>query len=331
MDIVALSPGSDLLDAVTPLRRAVTAADAPWAEASTPRQFDALLRYGWDGEAPRYWAGLQDGTPVALGNVWTSSYDNLEHAWFGVDIHPEHRRRGLGTAMLRHLEGIARNESRPKVGIDGMESTASAAFAKRHGYEVASKGVPRRQQLDALPEGWRELLAQATAGPAADYELVEIAGPLPEEGFEPMVALWADINDAPTDDLDIEDEVFTGDRIRGYERAQEAAGTRLHHVIARHRGTGELGGHTVVGVESERPHRAHQHDTTVAKAHRGHRLGLVLKAAMMARLLREEPQVRTVDTWNAESNTFMIAINEQLGYRVMGRNVEYQRTLGAGA
>ena len=96
-----------------------------------------------------------------------------------------------------------------------------------------------------------------------------------------MVRLWGDINDAPTDDLDIEDEVFSADRLRGYEAAQIAAGMRLHHVVARHRETGELGGHTVVVVEEERPHRAHQHDTTVARAHRGHRLGLVLKGSMM--------------------------------------------------
>ena len=38
----------------------------------------------------------------------------------------------------------------------------------------------------------------------------------------------AAINDAPTDDLDIEDEVFTPQRIRDYEHAQAARGYRLY-------------------------------------------------------------------------------------------------------
>jgi hypothetical protein len=44
--------------------------------------------------------------------------------------------------------------------------------------------------------------------------------------------------------------------------------------------------------------------------------------------LREaEPQVTEIDTWNAESNSFMIGVNEQLGYRVMGRELQLQKQL----
>lgn len=328
MDIVRLDPDSDLVDAVTPLRTTLTEADSPWNEPGTRRQFHAMLTHGWDGEPPRFWVGLEGGEPIAFGNVWTSAYDNLDHAWFGVDVRPDLRRRGLGTQMLSFLESVAREEDRPKVGMGSWESESLAGFAARHSYERASQGIQRRQDLTELPDGWHDLLDEALAGKAAAYEVATVSGALPEGEIEAMVRLWGDINDAPTDDLDIEDEVFSADRLRGYEAAQTAAGMRLRHVVARHRETGDLGGHTVVAVEEERPHRAHQHDTTVARAHRGHRLGLVLKASMMDLLLREEPQVRTVDTWNAESNSYMIAVNEQLGYRVMGREVSYQRTLG---
>jgi RimJ/RimL family protein N-acetyltransferase len=61
------------------------------------------------------------------------------------------------------------------------------------------------------------------------------------------------------------------------------------------------------------------------RSHRGHRLGLLLKSDMMRWLGEAEPQLRTIDTWNAESNDHMIAINERLGYRVMGRGIAYQR------
>ena len=39
-----------------------------------------------------------------------------------------------------------------------------------------------------------------------------------------------------------------------------------------------------------------------------------------------EPQLETIDTWNAESNDHMIGVDELLGYRVLGREHEYQRS-----
>ena len=81
-----------------------------------------------------------------------------------------------------------------------------------------------------------------------------------------MAEMTGSINDAPTDDLDIEDEVFTPERVRGYEDAQLAKGQLLFRVFARHAETGELAGHTVVTVDGERPHLADQHDTTVVRA-----------------------------------------------------------------
>jgi hypothetical protein len=65
----------------------------------------------------------------------------------------------------------------------------------------------------------------------------------------------------------------------------------------------------------------------VLQQHRGHRLGLLLKTGMLLWLAEAEPQLESVDTWNTETNDFMIRVNEQLGYRVMGRGVQYQRRL----
>jgi hypothetical protein len=70
---------------------------------------------------------------------------------------------------------------------------------------------------------------------------------------------------------------------------------------------------------------AHQHDTAVVRDHRGHRLGLLLKSGMNLWLADVEPQLSTVDTWNAESNDHMVAVNERLGYRWMGRALALQR------
>jgi hypothetical protein len=97
--------------------------------------------------------------------------------------------------------------------------------------------------------------------------------------------------------------------------------------VAREKASGALAGHTVIAVDEERPAIGDQHDTAVSRAHRGHRLGLLLKAGMLLWLAEVEPQLETVDTWNAESNDHMIEVNERLGYRVMGREVQFQRSI----
>ena len=52
---------------------------------------------------------------------------------------------------------------------------------------------------------------------------------------------------------------------------------------------------------------------------------------MMRWLAEQEPQIEAIDTWNAESNDHMIAVNERLGYRVVGRaSWSSSAALGAG-
>jgi len=97
--------------------------------------------------------------------------------------------------------------------------------------------------------------------------------------------------------------------------------------VARERATGGLAGHTTDGVPGSTPGYAWQGDTSVARAHRGHRLGLLLKLDMLRWLREEEPQLRTIDTGNAASNSYMISINELLGYRILARHVGWQRHL----
>ena len=124
-----------------------------------------------------------------------------------------------------------------------------------------------------------------------------------------------------------------GADLAGEARLVDAMVTRGSRVLDAGCGPGRVGaelaarGHTVVGVDVERPWFALQFDTSVVRAHRGHRLGLLIKIDMMRWLAETEPQVRILDTDNAASNAHMIAVNEILGYRVTGSVLEWQRSL----
>ena len=313
--------------AATEVRNAVSAVDSPWQHPGLPGRLAAMLRDGWDGEPPRGFLGTEDGRAVAYGSLSTSEWDNTRLAWLGVLVHPQARRRGLGSALLAHLTGEARVAGRSSIGIDGWDDAAARGFAEHHDLECRSRAVNRRQVLAEVDPAYLVRRYDEARTAASAYELVEIVGRTPSELLEAVAEMTRAINDAPTDDLDIEDEVFTAKRVSAYEDAQLARGDKLYRLVARHRGTGELAGHTVVAVERDRPWIGDQHDTSVVAAHRGHRLGLLLKAGMLRWLARCEPDLRTIDTWNAESNDHMVAVNERLGYRVLGRELQFQRSL----
>jgi RimJ/RimL family protein N-acetyltransferase len=87
-------------------------------------------------------------------------------------------------------------------------------------------------------------------------------------------------------------------------------------------------GHTFVVLHAAEPRHAHQADTAVSRGHRGHKLGLLLKIEAMRWLAEAEPQLEVIETWNNVDNTFMIAVNEALGYRISTVQTTYQLTLG---
>jgi alkylation response protein AidB-like acyl-CoA dehydrogenase len=72
----------------------------------------------------------------------------------------------------------------------------------------------------------------------------------------------------------------------------------------------------------------------VAGPHRGHRLGLLVKAAMLELLAAHEPQLTQIVTLTAEDNEHMNAINTELGFQMLERQLSWEletaRAPGAG-
>ena len=71
---------------------------------------------------------------------------------------------------------------------------------------------------------------------------------------------------------------------------------------------------TQLGVSPDDPRWGHQGLTAVTRQHRGHRLGLLVKTAMLEWLAEAEPAVERIDTGNAADNEHMIAVNDALGF-----------------
>ena len=144
------------------------------------------------------------------------------------------------------------------------------------------------------------------------------AGPVPDEFLKQAAAVYNAMNDAPRD-AESAPEEWDAQRVR--ERINDLRpryGMHNYTVAARHDESGELAALTEMAVDPADPGWGHQIFTVVTRQHRGHRLGLLTKIAMLQLLATTEPQLERISTWNAQVNEHMIAVNEAIGYAVCG-------------
>lgn len=150
----------------------------------------------------------------------------------------------------------------------------------------------------------------------------------PDAWLEDRVVLQHRMStDSPVGDLDLREERWDAERLREQRRATRRSNRRAIESVAREVASGRLVGFTQLQVPLADPVLAYQQDTLVLREHRGHGLGAAVKAANLAALRVEFPQVRTLRTWNAEENGPMIAVNEALGYRTTALQREWQKRL----
>lgn len=89
--------------------------------------------------------------------------------------------------------------------------------------------------------------------------------------------------------------------------------------------TGKLVAYSELGrlVGADQP--AVQEDTLVLESHRGHRLGMLLKAANAQFMLEHAPDTALVTTFNAEENEPMLRVNIELGFKPICAEGELQK------
>jgi GNAT superfamily N-acetyltransferase len=229
-------------------------------------------------------------------------------------VHTAGRRAGRGSALLQHAARRARQAGRTLLEIGALEGSPGAAFVGALTTRPSIPAVRRILALDGVP-GEQQTALRAEAGPAScGYALVSWSGPAPEDEVAGVAALNAAMADAPRE-AGQEAPSWNVKRVRLDERRIAAMGLRVHVIAARALNAGELAGLTQLAVDPAMPEWGFQELTAVARPHRGHRLGLRLKLAMLDRLALQEPQLTRIMT----GNNHMIAINEQLGFRVLDR------------
>ena len=296
--------------------------ESPWF---TERPFRGWLTVGWGGDPREVWLAAGRDSVAGWYRLELPDKENLDQANLNLVVHPAERRHGLGLVLLRHAAARAAAHGRSVLNGAARRGSAGEAFSRSIGAKPGLVDVQRMLDVGKLEEGKLAALRAAAERAAAGYSLVSWTGLVPDEYIEQAVALYIALNDAPHDP-EIAPERWDAQRVR--ERVNDLRphfGLRTYAVAARHDATGELAAVTEVAADPAYPGVGHQMYTVVTRKHRGHRLGLLVKIAMMELLATTEPQLERIDTWNAESNEHMIAVNEAMGYAVIGPSNTWYR------
>jgi GNAT superfamily N-acetyltransferase len=300
------------------VHRAANAVDDPIEPPMNAGTFGLYLREGFEKTPGEVWVASDAELGVAgFYRMELPDLENRDRALAGPVVHPAARRRGIGTELLRHEAERAAANGREILDSVTLADSAGEAFALAAGATLGMVEVRRVQYLAKVTPETVASLRETAARAAAGYSLVSWIGDVPDEYIGPLAHVIQAFEDAPQAP-GVEAEIWDAARVRERTGTIVRAGfLRGYGVAAVQDATGEMAAFTGVLVDTESPEWGFQQLTAVTRPHRGHRLGLLVKTAMLELLAAREPQLERIQTGNAAANDHMIAVNQRLGYEVV--------------
>jgi GNAT superfamily N-acetyltransferase len=293
------------------VQRAARQEDDPLGPPKSARVLRVWLTEGWARNPCEAWWGPD-------GWYWLELPDqeNLSRAILVLMVHPRARDSDVSRELARHAALRARASGRTLVETVTFQGSAPDAFWRSAGARPTQLEARRVLDVRKAVPGHFARIRENAACAAAGYSLVTWTGVTPEERLAGVAGILNAMNDAPHSE-GAEDASWDAGRVR--ERAdssQVRMNLRTYSVAAVHEAAGEMAALTQVVIDPDSPQWALQGLTAVTRPHRGHRLGLLVKAAMLDWLAEAEPAIERIETGNDSTNQHMIAVNEALGYEV---------------
>ena len=295
-------------------------------------EFVGAVRSPDSGERQELLGAYDGETLVGAALVWYFLLDNTEKCWTSVNVDPSARRRGVGRALVAEVEQRARADGRTLVMADSKlpfadrETHGYRRFAEACGYTLSNIEVVRHLALpvdDDLIQSWIDSAAQAHQG----YTIETLVDEVPDDLVEDLCVLIGQLAaDAPTGAVDFEEEVFTPDRLRERRAQALAMGRSVYETVAL-TADRQVVAHSTLAVPTGDSTDVYQWGTFVHREHRGHRLGLATKAHNLRAVQRAHPGMARVTTQNAETNGYMVSINETMGFVPVEVSAEFYKAV----
>lgn len=340
-------PDGDAFREMVTVRNAIESAAvgsddfAPTAEELLPFWRNAI------DDPKRLLLARVDGRIVGRAVLELPSEAGSTTAFVSVEVLPDFRDAGIGTAMLETIEAWAAEARRsifeafvthgplgdrspltPPTGFGAVPAEApEVRFALGRGYRLEQVARMSTLELAEVLPTIREVLDSAAAH-AAGYVVETHAGIPPTDWLDDLALLQRRMStDAPAAGLALDEEEWDADRVLRLARDREDGGRTTLTAVARSTGTGRIVAFSELLVATEPARPVVQDSTLVLSEHRGHRLGMLVKAANLVFLHDVSPDARAVTTFNAEENRPMLDVNEALGFRPVGYEGAWRKDL----
>jgi GNAT superfamily N-acetyltransferase len=268
------------------------------------------------------------GEPAGYGFVGRNlnEPENAHVRWSEIGVLPAHRRQGVGRALFRAAVELCAEQGDDLVfmGQTSDRVPAGDLFAKA---VAASPGLQMKNNQLTIADVDRVKLAEWAKLDPKGYRLESADDVVPQKLVRPYLDSANAMNDMPKGDLRFADQEFTEQQLRDREEWLKQAGMEWWLIVAIDERTGEGAGFTEVQYDARSGHVVWQGGTGVTQKHRGHRLGLWMKAVMLERIIAQRPQAKFIRTGNANVNKNMLEINTMLGFKHAWSNTLWQLPL----
>jgi GNAT superfamily N-acetyltransferase len=295
-------------------------------------EFVGAFRSVDSGERQQLFAAYDGDRMIGCAVLWSFLLDNTDKAWFALDVDLPDRRKGVGSAMLERIEQVAKADDRTllltdtKLPYTDREHHGYRSFAEACGYELSNYEVVRHLDLPVADEriqGWIDEAAPRHEG----YRIETFVDELPDQLVEPLCVLLGQLAvDAPSGSVDFEEEVVTPERYAEMLATGRAMGRARYETLAL-APDGAVAAHSTLAVPLGESTTVYQWGTFVHREHRGHRLGLATKAVNLRAAQAARQDLTLVTTQNAETNGYMVSINEKMGFRPVEVSAELVKRL----
>ncbi len=299
----------------------------------TFEEFIGGIRSEDSGERQQLFVAYDGDRMISCAVLWSFLLDNTDKTFFSLDVDVDDRRRGVGRAMVERIEQVAKADNRTlvmtdsKLPFDQRETHGYRQFADACGYELSNYEVVRHLTLpvpDDRIQGWIDQAAPRHEG----YSIETFVDDVPDDLVEPLCMLLGQLAvDAPSGAVDFEEEVMTPERYAENVATVRAMGRARYETLALTPDRLVVAQSTLAVPVTSSSTTVFQWGTFVHREHRGHALGLATKAVNLRAAQAARDDLALVTTQNAETNSYMVSINEQMGFAPVEVATEFVKRL----
>ncbi|MGH3509638.1 MAG: GNAT family N-acetyltransferase [Nocardioidaceae bacterium] len=299
----------------------------------------AMFRAEPEEERIEPFAAFEGDEIVGTGVLFFPLLANTHMAFTELDTVPERRREGVGSALVDHVLTRVAAAGRTLVMVQAILPIGAGdghpvkRFAAKHRFSLGNEELRRLLQLpidEDVIQGWIDECAPHHV----DYRIEQyVDDGVPEHLLPSYVHTLNQLAaDAPTGEIEFEAEATTVEIYQHNVAQGMGAGRQVFRTLAVTTGPDgldEVVAHTQLACppEGADPPYGYQWGTLVLQGHRGHRLGLAMKAVNLRAFQVAHPERTMITTQNSPVNGPMVSINERIGFRPVEVGAEYVRQL----